>query len=322
MTLVTLSAAYGAGGSQVGPLVGERLGVPFVDRAIPTSVAERLDVSEREALDRDEKVGSWLSRALLSFGQMGPVLGGAVVPPVRVCDDDDFRAATEQVLREHAAGAGAVILGRAAAVVLRDEPRALHVRLTGAREARIEQGMRVEGVDRATAERHLGQTDHAREAYVRHYYRVEAGDPSLYHMVLDSTALPLDACADLVVAAAEARIDLKRLHEAVGAAGRLSFGSAELLREALGVEPGSVTPFAAINDRNGRVSVVLDASLMAFKRVNFHPLVNSMTTTIAREDLIRFLQATGHEPRVMALPEPTETRLSETGWSTDGAASP
>jgi Ala-tRNA(Pro) deacylase len=126
----------------------------------------------------------------------------------------------------------------------------------------------------------------------------------------------------LLVARDETRIDLKRLHETIGASGRLSFGSAELLRAALGVEPGSVTPLAAINDRDGRVSVVLDASLMAFKRVNFHPLVNSMTTTIAREDLIRFLQATGHEARVMALPEPTETRLSETDWSTDGAASP
>jgi Ala-tRNA(Pro) deacylase len=90
----------------------------------------------------------------------------------------------------------------------------------------------------------------------------------------------------------------------IGASGRLSFGSADLLRAALGVEPGSVTPFAAINDPDGRVSVTLDASLMAFERVNFHPLINSMTTTIAREDLMRFLQATGHDPRVLALPEP------------------
>ena len=89
----------------------------------------------------------------------------------------------------------------------------------------------------------------------------------------------------------------------IGASGRLSFGSADLLRAALGVEPGSVTPFAAMNDGEGRVSVVLDASLMAFDQVNFHPLINSMTTTIAREDLIRFLQATGRDPRVLRLPE-------------------
>jgi Ala-tRNA(Pro) deacylase len=108
----------------------------------------------------------------------------------------------------------------------------------------------------------------------------------------------------LVVARDETRIDLKRLHEAIGAAGRLSFGSADLLRETLGVEPGSVTPFAVINDRAGRVSVILDAELMAFERVNFHPLVNSMTTTIARDDLRAFLAATGHEGRVLRLPEP------------------
>jgi Ala-tRNA(Pro) deacylase len=107
----------------------------------------------------------------------------------------------------------------------------------------------------------------------------------------------------LVVARDETAIDLKRLHEAVGA-GRLSFGSAELLRETLGVEPGSVTPFALLNDADRRVAVVLDAALMAFARVNFHPLVNSMTTTVARDDLVVFLKATGHEPRVLALPEP------------------
>jgi Ala-tRNA(Pro) deacylase len=108
----------------------------------------------------------------------------------------------------------------------------------------------------------------------------------------------------LIVAQADTRIDLKRVHEAIGASGRVSFGSADLLREALGVEPGSVTPFAAMNDRAGRVAVVLDARLMANDLVNFHPLVNTATTTVAREDLVAFLSATGHEPRIMALPEP------------------
>jgi Ala-tRNA(Pro) deacylase len=108
----------------------------------------------------------------------------------------------------------------------------------------------------------------------------------------------------LVVLRDETRIDLKRLHEAIGASGRLSFGSADLLRETLGVEPGSVTPFALLNDAAGRVSAILDAALMAFERVNFHPLDNSMTTTIARGDLLAFLRATGHEPRILRLPEP------------------
>jgi cytidylate kinase len=204
MTLVTLSAPYGAGGSHVGPEVAERLGVPFVDRAIPTAVAEQLAVPLHDAIDRDEAVGSWLTRALLSFGQVGPVLAGATPVPGSVLTDDTFREATEQVLQQHAAS-GAVILGRAGAIVLRDAPGALHVRLTGSREARIAQGMAIEGVDRETAERHADETDRARDAYVRHFYRCDARDPALYHLVLDSTALPLDACADLVVEAAQAR---------------------------------------------------------------------------------------------------------------------
>ena len=106
----------------------------------------------------------------------------------------------------------------------------------------------------------------------------------------------------LVVARDRTRIDLKRLHVTVGADGRFSFGSAELLREVLGVEPGSVTPFVAVNDTEGRVTVILDAALMEHELVNFHPLQNTMTTSIGRGDLVAFLRATGHEPQIFALP--------------------
>ncbi len=205
MTLITLSAPYGSGGSQVGPVVAEQLGVPFVDRAIPTGVAERLAVPLQEAVQRDEAVGNWLTRALLSFGQVGPVLGGATPAPTEVLTDETFRQATEQVLREHAAGGGAVILGRAGAIVLRDDAGALHVRLTGPTQARIAQGMRIEGVDRDTAVRHAEETDRARQAYVHHFYGEDPRDPGLYHLVIDSTAIPLEACAALIVAAARAR---------------------------------------------------------------------------------------------------------------------
>jgi Ala-tRNA(Pro) deacylase len=102
----------------------------------------------------------------------------------------------------------------------------------------------------------------------------------------------------LVVAQEDAAIELKSLHRVLGASGRFSFGSADLLRELLGVEPGSVTPFAVINDQAGRVTVVLDAAMMAHEVLNFHPLVNTGTTTISRDGLVKFLQATGHPPRI------------------------
>ncbi|MBO0912703.1 MAG: prolyl-tRNA synthetase associated domain-containing protein [Acidobacteria bacterium] len=108
----------------------------------------------------------------------------------------------------------------------------------------------------------------------------------------------------LVVALEEAEIELKSLHRRLGASGRFSFGSAELMRELLGVEPGSVTPFAVINDRACRVTVVLDATMMAHEVLNFHPLVNTGTTTISREALLKFLEATGHKPRIVRVSAP------------------
>jgi len=102
----------------------------------------------------------------------------------------------------------------------------------------------------------------------------------------------------LVVALESSQIDMKGLHRLLGASGRFSFGAASLLRETWGVEPGSVTPFGAINDTDARVTVVLDAAMMEHDTLNFHPLLNTMTTSIARDDLVKFLDATGHNPRI------------------------
>jgi len=105
----------------------------------------------------------------------------------------------------------------------------------------------------------------------------------------------------LVVAQEDAKIELKGLHRLLGASGRFSFGSADLLQEVWGVAPGAVTPFGAINDTAGRVTVVLDSEMMRHEIVNYHPLVNTQTTSLASADLIKFLEATGHPPRIMAV---------------------
>lgn len=102
----------------------------------------------------------------------------------------------------------------------------------------------------------------------------------------------------LVVALEDVAIDLKSLHRVLGATGRFSFGASDLLREVWGVEPGAVTPFGAINDTEGRVSVVLDTPMMECATLNYHPLVNTMTTSIASGDLVKFLELTGHLPRI------------------------
>lgn len=102
----------------------------------------------------------------------------------------------------------------------------------------------------------------------------------------------------LVVCLEDSRVDLKALPAAIGS-GRLSFGKPELLRQVLGVDPGSVTPFALINAEPGSVNVVLQEVMMRHDLLNYHPLENSATTTISSEDLVKFINACGHDPRIL-----------------------
>ena len=104
------------------------------------------------------------------------------------------------MILEHRAQ-GAVVLGRAGAVILRGEEQALHVRLDGPPERRVRQAMHSEGLGREDAERLRRDGDRAREAYVRHFYSCDARDPALYHLVIDSTKLPLEKVVDIIAAA-------------------------------------------------------------------------------------------------------------------------
>ncbi len=105
----------------------------------------------------------------------------------------------------------------------------------------------------------------------------------------------------LVTAEGDAAIDLKTIHDKIGASGRVTFGKPELLMELLGVVPGAVTPFGVVNDTGLAVTMVIDAPLMEHAVMNFHPLENTATTSIHREDLVRFLEATGHPPLIVAV---------------------
>ena len=108
----------------------------------------------------------------------------------------------------------------------------------------------------------------------------------------------------LIVALEDARIDLKAAKDKIGSK-RLTFGKPELLLEILGLTPGSVTPFGLINDEKNLTNVILDEAMMQHQFLNFHPLSNDATTTISSSDLTRFIEATGHQPRIVAVSDPT-----------------
>jgi cytidylate kinase len=202
MTLVAISASFGAGGPVVGPELARRLGVPFVDRAIPLAVAEELDVplDDAEAHDDDAPAASWLDRLLRGFTNTDASVPAPV--PAASFTSQDFRQATESVLLRQAQTGKGVILGRGAVIVLRDRPEVLRIRLDGPRERRVRQAMRLGSLDRRSAEAALERLDRTHAEYARQFYRADLNDPSLYHLVIDSTALEAPACVDLIALAA------------------------------------------------------------------------------------------------------------------------
>ena len=205
MHVITISATYGAGGALVGPAVAERLGVPFVDRAIPVGVANDLGIPVDDALSRDERVRGWLSRIVAAAAPLGAEY---MIDPqhdrTALLTDGAVLRCTEGVIRKAVREGGGVILGRAAAIVLHDHPGAFHVRLDGHPDRRVRQVRDAQGIPERAAREAMSRNDKAREAYVRHFYDADPADPAHYHLVLDSTRLPLETCTDLIVAAVRA----------------------------------------------------------------------------------------------------------------------
>jgi cytidylate kinase len=203
--VVTISASYGAGGSVIGPLVAERLGLPFLDRAVPAAAARALDIPGEVAEALDERAPSVFERMASALMHAATPIGPEVVDAAVAEHPERFRQATAAVLRRAAETTGAVVLGRCGMVVLADHPQLLKVRLDGPAEARIARVCETEGIDEAAARRAQHDTDRAREAYARVFYHVHQDDPHLYHLVIDTTAIGIETSAQLVVEAAAVR---------------------------------------------------------------------------------------------------------------------
>src|SRR3954468_21429408 len=193
MPLVTVSASYGAGGSEVAPALAERLGVRFVDRVVSPETAHR-----------PAQVGNvglfW--RLVRSISPAGGLTAGSIHAERELNDRLTDRDSLEAALRAVAADGDAVILGRAGALALRHDSRALHVRLDGPREARVFRAMEIQAIDEATARQRLVETDRARERFVRDIYGLDPSDAGLYALVLDGTAFDTAACVEVIATAA------------------------------------------------------------------------------------------------------------------------
>jgi hypothetical protein len=198
---VTISAGYGAGGSIIAPALAQVLGAAYLDRAISTRVAEQLHVSVAEAEGGTVSL-SLVDRVLKALAPLGDGAFGTVPPnafPPEV-EAERFRDQSEIIMRDALVG-GAVILGRAGAAALRDEPGVLRVRLFGPSAARARAAAVINHIDEAAARAQLPETDRARAHYVKRLYSTDIDDPALYHLQIDSTAVPHAACVDMIAIA-------------------------------------------------------------------------------------------------------------------------
>jgi len=202
VSLITVSAAYGAGGSVVAPALADRLGLPFLQR-VTTSEGHPAEPGPCDEQVSDEEVKATpVHRLLASFTEAMPI-GPTQSPLPTHHQDRHLRGHGEAGIHRLLAVGGGVILGRAAAVVL-GKDRGYHVRLDGPTERRVAQGAVVEGISEEQARERLRTADKARTAYVRRLYRTDPADPALYHLVIDSTAIPLDTVIELILVAAGA----------------------------------------------------------------------------------------------------------------------
>jgi cytidylate kinase len=200
--LITVSASYGAGGSVVAPALADRLGLPFLQRVTTSEgyVAEPGPCDEQ--LSTEEVKATPVHRLLAHFTQAMPA-GPTQSPPSTHHQDEHLRGYGEAGIRRAVATGGGVVLGRAAAVVL-GKDRGFHVQLDGPAQRRVARGAVIEGISEEQARERLRTADKARTAYVRRLYRCDPADASLYHLVIDSTAIPLDTVIELIITAARA----------------------------------------------------------------------------------------------------------------------
>jgi len=202
--VVTLAALYGAGGGSIGPRVADRLGVPFLDRAIPASIMERAGLSPKAVAISDERPRTRWEEALDALGRASPPMAASGHFERLDLESRRLHAEMERFLAD-ATRSGGVVLGRGGAVVLASVPGALHVYVSGNRDRRIERVADLQRTDRATATRRVDANDRARRDYVRSVYGADGDDPELYHLMMDAISLGVDACVDLIVQASDAR---------------------------------------------------------------------------------------------------------------------
>ncbi len=200
--MVALSAAYGAAGGEIGRALSRSLTVPFIDRAIPASLADRVAEALQETIEEEDRSTSAIGGILAELRATSQLFGvqglSANDKPLSV---KDYRRLAEEAMGQLAATSGAVVVGHGAAAALRANPAVLRVAVRASLEARVRRVMQIEGLDLQEARRKVEAADAARRVYLRRLYGVSPDDPSLYNLIIDTSAIPPEASIAVILQA-------------------------------------------------------------------------------------------------------------------------
>lgn len=204
MPVITIAREFGAGGTRVAALLAQRLAAEVIDKQLVAEVARRLGLTADQVAAEDERAKSVADRLIRSFAWFGAAYGAGWSPPSGdpLADPQQaMRLLTEEIIRETARRANAIIVGRGGAFVLADWPGVLHVFLRAAEPHRIREVQARDALSEEEARRRLHQADVDRAAYMRQNYGTDWRDPRHYDLVLDTGRLGYQRAAETILAA-------------------------------------------------------------------------------------------------------------------------
>jgi cytidylate kinase len=199
MAVVTVSRQYGAGGQRVAPAIARSLGYRFVDREVTEEAARRLGLDPELAERRDERAPAIVEEIGMALAASAPPFAGGPGPHMYAHDDRALAEATRRIIVSMANAGGYVILGRGAQAALADRTDACHLSLVGEIHDRARRIMESQGVDEREALARCERVDAERAGYVRRFYGVDIREPTLYHCVLNTSRLGVDAASEVAI---------------------------------------------------------------------------------------------------------------------------
>jgi cytidylate kinase len=201
--IVTISRQMGSGGSYVGKMVADRLGIRYIDREILRRLSAYLREDEKILAEREERICGFWERILHGFSYGVPEMG-YVPPPLRIIPDEDFFAAEAKIIKELAENGSAVIVGRAGFHILKGKPNLIKVLLHAPREFRMERVMKIYGIaEYSSADELVFESDRQRSRFVKTFTDHDWMDASCYHLCIDTEAVGFPRTVEMIVSLAE-----------------------------------------------------------------------------------------------------------------------